>query len=127
MIQLYNRVKGCVDMRVGIVGSRNCKNFDENVIKEYLPQDCTEIVSGGADGVDTYAEKLAVKLNIPLRKFLPDYEKFGRRAPLGRNLTIVQNCDNVLAFWDCYSRGTAHTINACIRENVPIRVIPIAK
>lgn len=112
-------------MRVGIVGSRNCKNFDDSVIEEYLPQGCTEIISGGADGIDAFAEKLASRKSIPIRKFMPDYAKFGKRAPLERNLLIVQNSDMLLAFWDCYSRGTAHTINACIKENVPVRIIPI--
>lgn len=114
-------------MRVGIVGSRNCKNFDASIIEEYLPSNCTEIISGGAVGIDSCAEKIAEKKGIPMRNFLPDYEKFGKRAPLERNLLIVRNSDMLLAFWDCYSRGTAHTINACIKENVPVRIIPIAR
>lgn len=112
-------------MRVGIVGIRNCKNFDTKIIEEYLPPDCTEIISGGAKGVDSFAEQLALEKNIPFRKFLPDYNKYGKRAPLQRNLLIVRNCDTLLAFWDCGSRGTAHVINTCISENVPVRIIPV--
>lgn len=118
-------MKGRILVRVGIVGSRNCKNFDASMIEEYLPESCTEIISGGADGVDTYAEEVAKRKNIPFRKFLPDYKKHGRRATLERNLQIVQNSDIVLAFWDYYSRGTAHTIDACIRGGVAVRIIPI--
>lgn len=114
-------------MRVGIIGSRNCKKLDTGLMGKYLPENCTEIVSGGADGADFHAEELAEKKKIAFRKFLPDYKTFGRRAPLERNLLIVRNCDTLLAFWDCYSRGTAHTINACIAENVPVRIIPISK
>lgn len=114
-------------MRVGIVGSRNCKNFDASIIEEYLPLNCTEIISGGADGIDSFAEILALEKDIPIRKILPDYVKYGKRAPLMRNILIVQNSDMLLAFWDCYSRGTAHTINACITKNVPVRIIPIAE
>lgn len=113
-------------MRVGIVGSRNCKNFDASVIEEYLPRECTEIISGGAVGIDSCAERLALEKGIPVRRILPDYAKFGKRAPLQRNLLIVQNSDMLLAFWDCYSKGTAHTINACITQNVPVRIIPVA-
>lgn len=118
-------MKGCVEMRVGIIGSRKCKNFNKNLIDEYLPQNCTEIISGGADGIDTYAEETAKRKNLPFKIFLPDYEKYGKRAPLERNLLIVRSSDTMLAFWDCYSRGTAHTIDACIRDGVPVRVIPI--
>lgn len=110
-------------MRVGIVGSRNCQDFDISVIGDYLPVDCTEIISGGAAGIDAAAEELAAARNIAFRKFLPDYQHYGKRAPLERNLLIVKNSDMLLAFWDCGSKGTAHVIDACIRENVPVRII----
>lgn len=112
-------------VRVGIIGSRDCKNLTVEAIAAYLPESCTEIVSGGALGVDALAERLAAEKQLPLRKFLPDYQAYGKRAPLIRNLKIVENCDHLLAFWDCYSRGTAHTINACIEQRVPMRIIPI--
>lgn len=114
-----------VEMNVGIIGSRNCKDFNMELIKKYLPENCTEIISGGADGIDTYVEMFAKNENISFRKYLPDYKKYGRRAPLERNLLIVKKSDTVLAFWDCYSRGTAHTIDACIKAGVSIRVIPL--
>jgi len=112
-------------MKIGIIGSRNPQGFKEEMILEYLPESCTEIISGGAPGIDTCAEDFAMKRNIPFRKFLPDYERYGKRAALERNLLIVKNCDSLLAFWDLGSRGTAHTITACLRENVPVRVVPL--
>lgn len=112
-------------MKVGIIGSRNPHNFSASAILEYLPPNCTEIISGGARGIDMYARELARKNNIPFKEFLPDYEKYGKRAPLQRNLLIVKNCDTLLAFWDLSSRGTAYTINACLKAYVPVRVIPI--
>lgn len=112
-------------MRVGIIGSRNCINFDAKQIEEELPAHCTQIISGGAGGVDSVAKKLADEKQIPIKIIKPDYKRYGRRAPLVRNLQIVKNADMLLAFWDCASRGTAHTIAACIRENVPVKIIPI--
>jgi len=85
-------------MKIGIVGSRNPQGFSEDMILQYLPENCTEIISGGACGIDAHAEEFAVKRNIPFRKILPDYEKYGKRAALERNLLIVQNCDVLLAF-----------------------------
>ena len=43
-------------MKVAIIGSRNLhvENFEK-----YLPEDVTEIVSGGAKGIDSDAEKYA--------------------------------------------------------------------
>ena len=107
-------------MRVAIVGSRSITHLD---LEKYLPEDTTEIISGGARGVDILAREYALAHNIPLREFLPNYDKYGRGAPLRRNTTIVENADYVLAFWDGESRGTIHTVRECIRLGVPHRTL----
>ncbi len=58
------------------------------------------IVSGGAAGVDTSARAYALSHNLKLTEFLPEYQKYGRAAPLKRNLSIIEYSDLVLAFWD---------------------------
>ena len=64
--------------------------------------------------------------NIRLTEFLPEYEKYGRSAPLKRNLTIIENADFVLAFWDGHSHGTKFVIDNCKKKGVPIKVIIVA-
>ena len=39
------------------------------------------------------------------------YGIYGRRAPLMRNILIVENCDFLLAFWNGRSRGTKFTLD----------------
>lgn len=56
------------------------------------------------------------------RKFLPDYEKYGRSAPLKRNINIIEYADLVLAFWDGKNRGTKFVIDNCKKMGIPIRV-----
>ena len=109
-------------MRLAIIGSRNCPPVD---IAFYLPFVPDTIVSGGAKGVDTYAKKYAIKNNIPIIEFLPDYRKYGRKAPLMRNLQIVDNCDFLLAFWDGISRGTKFTIDYAEKRGVPLKIVSI--
>lgn len=58
-----------------------------------MPKEVTEIVSGGAKGID---------IGIKLTEFLPEYEKYRRGAPLKRNLQIIDYADLVLAFWEYY-------------------------
>ena len=106
-------------MRVAIVGSRNLK---EDKLDRYLPNETTEIVSGGARGIDTCARQWANSHSIKLTEFLPDYEKYGRSAPLRRNITIIQNADLVLAFWDQKSRGTKFVIDKCKELGVPVKI-----
>ena len=67
-------------MKIGIVGSRRVDEQVKIEILRHIPEGTTEIVSGGADGVDTYASELAELLHIPLKVFLPDYEKYGKIA-----------------------------------------------
>ena len=74
-------------MKVAVVGSRGIVVRN---LGKYLPKDTTEIVSGGARGVDTCARDYAIAHGIKLTEFLPEYEKFGRIAPLKRNITILE-------------------------------------
>lgn len=106
-------------MRAAIVGSRNLK-VDQ--LDRYLPNETTEIVSGGARGIDTCARQWANSHSIKLTEFLPEYEKYGRSAPLRRNITIIQNADLVLAFWDQKSRGTKFVIDKCKELGVPVKI-----
>lgn len=106
-------------MKVAVVGSRN---LTINNLGDYLPKDTTEIVSGGARGIDRCARAYAKSHNIKLTEFLPEYERYGRSAPLKRNLQIIRYADMVLAFWDGKSHGTRFVIETCKNENVPIKV-----
>ena len=96
-------------MKVAIVGSRTMVVL----LSEYIPEGATEIISGGARGVDTCARMYAETNGIPYREFRPDYLKYGRKAPIIRNNSIIEAADLVLAFWDGRSRGTKYMIDKC--------------
>ena len=76
-------------MKVAVIGSRGLSVTD---LGRYLPENTTEIVSGGARGVDTSAREYALSHGIKLTEFLPEYTRFGRSAPLKRNITIIEWC-----------------------------------
>lgn len=52
-------------MKIAIVGSRNI-NIDN--IEKYLPENITEIISGGAKGVDTCAKKYALEKKYKIQR-----------------------------------------------------------
>lgn len=106
-------------MIVAIVGSRNLTMAD---LGTYLPENITEIVSGGAKGIDTCAREYAQANGIKLMEFLPEYERYGRSAPLKRNLKIIEYADHIIAFWDGSSRGTEYVIDQCIRSDKRLTV-----
>lgn len=117
-------------MRVAIVGSRSIeydklKNKAYDLLCRYIPANATEIVSGGAIGIDTLAEIYAKEHGLHMTIFKPDYASYGRKAPIIRNDQIVAYAQYVLAFWDGSSHGTAYTVAACIKEGVPVKIITI--
>lgn len=110
-------------MKVAVIGSRG---LTVSNIEDYLPEDVTEIVSGGAKGVDASAKEYALSHGIKLTEFLPEYTKYRRNAPYKRNAAIVGYSDLVIAFWDGQSKGTKFVIDECRRTGTPVKVITIA-
>ncbi len=106
-------------MKIAVIGSRN---LTVNDLGQYLPGEVTEIISGGAKGIDTCARAYALANGIKLTEFLPDYKKYGRGAPLKRNLKIIAYADLVLAFWDGKFRGTKYVIEQCKIMNKKVNV-----
>lgn len=106
-------------MKVAVIGSRGLSVPN---LEKYLPEDTTEIVPGGARGVDTSAKEYALAHGLKLTEFLPEYDKFGRGAPLKRNITIIEYADLVLAFWDGKSHGTKFVIDNCKERGIPVKV-----
>ena len=106
-------------MKIAVIGSRE---LQVDHLEDYLPEGVTEIVSGGARGVDSCARDYALQHGLKLTELLPDYEKYGRGAPLRRNITIIEYADHVLAFWDGKSRGTKYVIDNCKKRNISVAV-----
>lgn len=106
-------------MKVAVIGSRT---LTIDVLEAFIPPETTEIVSGGAKGVDACARKFAQENEYPFTEFLPDYKTYGRTAPLRRNDQIVAYSDLVLAFWDGKSRGTKYVIDRCKEVGKPVKV-----
>ena len=106
-------------MKIAVVGSRGITVVD---IGNYLSE-CDEIVSGGAVGVDSLASEYARKNKIKLTLFLPQYERYGRSAPIKRNQEIVDYADKIIAFWDGHSKGTLSVIKYAEKTGKPCQII----
>ena len=109
-------------MKVAVIGSRTLHVDD---LSEYIPSNCTEIISGGAKGIDSCAAEFAKSNSLKLTEILPDYKSLGKAAPIIRNKQIVDSADFVIAFWDGKSKGTKSMINLAKEYKKPIRIIKI--
>ena len=54
---------------------------------------------------------------------MPEYERYGRGAPIVRNKQIVDYADEVVAFWDGKSKGTLSVIKYCEKTGKRCRVL----
>ena len=106
-------------MKIAAIGSRSVKISD---IGKYI-SDADEIVSGGAVGVDSCAEEYAKSNGLKLTVFLPQYEKYGRAAPIVRNKKIVDYADKIIAFWDGKSKGTLSVIKYAEKVGKECKII----
>lgn len=112
-------------LNIGVIGSRDGIRKDfvyyhmnhilDICLECGLTKSMIHIISGGARGVDTFGVEWGVDSNIaePVI-FLPDWERFGKRAGYIRNNDIVETSDIIIAFWDGKSKGTAHSIKLAI-------------
>lgn len=107
-------------MKVAIVGSRNLTNI---AIEEYIFENVEEIVSGGAAGVDFCAAEYAKNKGLKLTEFLPEYNHYGRAAPIVRNREIVDYADKIIVFWNGSSKGTLSVIEYAKKVKKPFKII----
>jgi predicted Rossmann fold nucleotide-binding protein DprA/Smf involved in DNA uptake len=111
-------------MNTAVVGSRSFQDyaFLEEILDGYT---ITKIVSGGARGADQLAERYAKEKEIPTQIFKPDYIRYGKGNPYAGNYAIIDNSDQVVAFWDNKSRGTSHSIKYAQKMGKKVYIIPI--
>lgn len=113
-------------MVVAVVGSRTFTDWsllDETLTAFHRATPISKIVSGGARGADSMAERWANAHTIPVTVFPAEWQKYGKRAGFIRNELIISSCDRCFAFWDGQSKGTKHDIDLCAKQNIPCQII----
>ena len=115
-----------------VVGSRTFSDFDflkkklDHLLSNYSPN--VIIVSGGAKGADTLAERYANEKGYEKMIFYADWKKFGNQAGYIRNRQMhefisKQKNRGVVAFWDGKSNGTKHSFSLAKEFYNPLKVI----
>lgn len=110
-------------MKIAIVGSRGFKTLKavDAFVKEHV-SDGDIIVTGGALGVDSAAMAAVKKYGRSVLVHYPDWNTYGKKAGYLRNVKIVEDADVVVAFWDGFSKGTAHTISEAQKAGKGVQV-----
>ena len=110
-------------MRTIIAGSRDI--VDPRVIPDAVEEsefEITQVISGGARGVDALAIAYADLHKIPLRIFRANWDKHGKSAGYIRNQEMANYAEALIAIWDSKSVGTKHMIKIATDLGLSVHV-----
>ncbi len=107
-------------MKLLIVGSRSINEFD---LSPYIPKEVHTIISGGACGIDSLAEKYADLHKLSKYILRPRYDLYKRVAPIKRNDDMIDLADFVLVIWDGSSKGTNYILKRAQKLGKPTTLI----
>jgi len=113
-------------MKTVIAGSRILSDYGlvEKAVKE-SGFDVTEVISGGASGIDRLGEAYARNHGIPYKIFKAPWERFGRKAGILRNEEMAKSADAVIVIWDGKSRGSSSMIQIAKNRLLPLFVLEV--
>jgi hypothetical protein len=110
-------------METIIAGSRHIT--DPDIVADAIRDSgfpVTDVISGGAPGVDTLGEQWAEQHGIPVVRFPADWKTLGRRAGSIRNQEMAGYAEGLVAIWDGKSRGSRNMIQLARRRGLQVFV-----
>ena len=105
---------------IAVVGSRGFNDYKalQRILNKIRTKyDIDTIISGGANGVDKFAEKYAHENNLKMIVHPANWDKYGKRAGYIRNVDIWNDAFMGLAIWDGKSPGTKHSFDIAKKQN----------
>ncbi len=114
-----------------VVGSRTFNDYSllrtklDDILRNHKD---IVIVSGGAEGADSLAERYAKEKGYELKVFPANWNIYGRRAGYIRNVQMQAYISKagqkgIVAFWDGESKGTQHNFGLAKKYSNEIRII----
>lgn len=103
-----------------IAGSRGFsdKKFAVDVLDRLFAGEEVMVISGGACGADRIGEDWAKVQGAKVARCLPNYEEYGKGAPLVRNQTMADMANTLVLFWDGKSRGSKDMLTRAYRSGI---------
>ncbi|MEK6882556.1 MAG: DUF4326 domain-containing protein [Nanoarchaeota archaeon] len=118
--------------KIAVIGSRSVQ--DKKIVFDYLDSKYDKIemiVSGGANGPDSYGAEWAAQKGFPCLIFNAQWHDknniYNKGAGYRRNHDIIKSCDICVSFYDGISRGTKHSMELCKQYNKKLIIIDCKK
>ena len=115
---------------VAIVGSRDFVDYEyfkekvSSTLEKWGLEEI-QVISGGATGTDSMAQKWALENTIRIRVFPANWKKYGKYAGPHRNTKIIDHSQYCIAFPSQKGKGTQDTMEKAIKKNIPLKVFYI--
>lgn len=124
-------------MKIAIVGNRTgwsekevhskLDDYFQSTMFHTFPKDVNEedveFVSGGAEGVDTFAQTFAKKCGMKITIIYPNPDKPSPERYHERNQKVVDMADMLIAFNHSPRSGTHSTINRADKKGIDVIVV----
>lgn len=132
-------------MKLIIAGSRGLLVFSEMIedLRQFHGIKITEVVSGGAAGIDKSGEYFAGRFNIPVKQFIPDWndlthpdavirinnynKEYDATAGHRRNTEMANYADALLVIWDGKSSGSKNMLDTMKKLGKPVYEVVLRK
>ena len=115
-------------LKIVIAGCRYYNNYNEAkeyidfCIREIKKNNTIVILSGGCRGADAIGERYAIENGYEIRKFVANWDKYGKAAGPIRNEQMAIEADYIICFWDYKSRGTKSMIENAKKYSKPYKI-----
>lgn len=123
-IVLRNELLGRMGAKTIIAGGRDYNPCPEDVaFLDSLP--ISEVVSGRAKGADQFGENWAAARGVPIKMFAADWDRWGNRGGVLRNIDMAKYADAAVLFTG--GSGTLHMYRESRHRGLVIydrRVLP---
>lgn len=112
-------------MKIVVGGSRQCTTaalLERAIETSPWKGQVTQVIQGGATGVDELARKWAELRGIEVVTIVAEWNKYGRAAGPRRNRAMIREHapDGVIVVWDGRSPGSASLVREARRAGVPV-------
>lgn len=109
-------------MKLIIAGSRTLSMNPQQIqwLVEHFKLEPTEIVCGGANGIDDSGEMYGMDYAIPVKYMDANWDLYGKRAGHIRNAKMAAYGNALLLIWDGKSKGSMNMKENMVSLNKPI-------
>lgn len=111
-------------MKTIVAGSRGMDNYE--FVKQVIIEsgfEITEVVSGGARGVDRLGERYAKESGIAVKQFIPEWEKLGKKAGHVRNREMGDYADALIVIIIDDSKGSVGMYDYAVKKGLKVHAV----